>query len=57
VGLIKRDELLLYKDPVGLDLMRTLKSALDPQNLLNPGKVVALGEDSPPALPRSGAAR
>jgi FAD/FMN-containing dehydrogenase len=56
VGLIKRDELLLYKDPVGLDLMRTLKSALDPHNLLNPGKVVALGEDSPPALPRSGAA-
>ena len=30
IGLIKRDELLLYKDPVALDLMRTLKRALDP---------------------------
>jgi FAD/FMN-containing dehydrogenase len=51
VGLIKRDELALYKDPVALDLMRTLKGALDPRNILNPGKIVALGEDFPPALP------
>jgi FAD/FMN-containing dehydrogenase len=41
IGLIKRDELVLYKDPVALDLMRSLKQALDPQNILNPGKVVA----------------
>ncbi|MBL0404311.1 FAD-binding oxidoreductase [Microvirga aerilata] len=41
IGLIKRDELVLYKDPVALDLMRSLKRALDPQNILNPGKVVA----------------
>jgi FAD/FMN-containing dehydrogenase len=54
IGLIKRDELLLYKDPVAVDLMRTLKRALDPQNLLNPGKVVALVDDAPPALPRVG---
>ena len=40
IGLIKRDELLRYKDPVALDLMRTLKRALDPQNILNPGKVI-----------------
>jgi FAD/FMN-containing dehydrogenase len=51
VGLIKRDELARYKDPVALDLMKTLKRALDPQNLLNPGKVVALEGDLPPALP------
>jgi FAD/FMN-containing dehydrogenase len=51
VGLIKRDELVLYKDPVALDLMRTLKSALDPQNILNPGKVLALEADLPSALP------
>jgi FAD/FMN-containing dehydrogenase len=51
IGLIKRDELLHYKDPVALDLMRTLKRALDPQNILNPGKVLAIGEDAPPALP------
>jgi FAD/FMN-containing dehydrogenase len=51
IGLIKRDELLLYKDPVAIDLMRVLKRALDPQNILNPGKVVAVGENLPPALP------
>jgi FAD/FMN-containing dehydrogenase len=42
VGLIKRDELERYGDPVGLDLMRRLKGAVDPLNLLNPGKVIAL---------------
>jgi FAD/FMN-containing dehydrogenase len=40
VGLLKRDELLRYGDPVGLDLMRKLKAALDPNGILNPGKVV-----------------
>jgi FAD/FMN-containing dehydrogenase len=51
IGLIKRDELLRYKDPVALDLMRSLKSALDPDNVLNPGKVIAMGEGAPEALP------
>jgi FAD/FMN-containing dehydrogenase len=51
IGLIKRDEAALYKDPVGVDLMRTLKRAFDPQNILNPGKVVAIGEHLPAALP------
>ncbi|WP_336490565.1 FAD-binding oxidoreductase [Methylobacterium nigriterrae] len=51
IGLIKRDELQHYGDPVGLDLMRRLKAALDPQDLLNPGKVVALSDKPPPALP------
>ncbi|MBA9062104.1 FAD/FMN-containing dehydrogenase [Methylobacterium fujisawaense] len=40
VGLIKREELARYGDPVGLDLMRRLKAALDPEDLLNPGKVI-----------------
>jgi FAD/FMN-containing dehydrogenase len=40
IGLLKRDEILLYKDPVAVDLMRTLKRALDPNNILNPGKVI-----------------
>ena len=51
IGLIKRDELLRYKDPVAIDLMRTLKRSLDPHNILNPGKVVAVSQDAPPALP------
>ena len=54
VGLIKRDELVLYKDPVAVDLMRTLKRTLDPQNILNPGKVLALEADLPSGLPGSG---
>jgi len=51
IGLIKRDELRLYKDPVAIDLMHTLKRALDPHNILNPGKVVALEGELPAALP------
>jgi FAD/FMN-containing dehydrogenase len=51
IGLIKRDELVLYKDPVAIDLMRALKRTLDPKNILNPGKVVAVGDALPPALP------
>jgi len=53
IGLIKRDELAHYKDPVALDLMRAIKHTLDPHNLLNPGKVVAVGSDDPAALPGS----
>lgn len=41
IGLAKRDELPRYKDPVALALCRTLKTAIDPQNLMNPGKVLA----------------
>jgi len=54
IGLIKRDELAHYKDPVAIDLMHSLKRALDPQNILNPGKVVAVGDDLPPAFPKAG---
>jgi D-lactate dehydrogenase (cytochrome) len=40
VGVMKRDILPAFKDPVALDLMRTLKKTLDPNNILNPGKVL-----------------
>jgi len=40
VGVIKRDILQDYKDPVALDLMRGLKHLLDPNGILNPGKVL-----------------
>jgi FAD/FMN-containing dehydrogenase len=40
IGVMKRDLLPGVKDPVALELMRTLKRALDPNNILNPGKVV-----------------
>ena len=40
VGVMKRDILPAYKDPVALDLMRALKRTLDPNGILNPGKVL-----------------
>jgi FAD/FMN-containing dehydrogenase len=41
VGLAKVTELERYKSSVELDLMRTVKRALDPDGLMNPGKVLA----------------
>lgn len=40
VGLAKVDELRRYKSPVELDLMHSIKRTLDPQGLMNPGKVL-----------------
>jgi FAD/FMN-containing dehydrogenase len=40
IGQLKRDLLPEVKDKVALDLMRTLKRTLDPNNILNPGKVL-----------------
>ncbi|HZQ11190.1 MAG TPA: FAD-binding oxidoreductase [Pseudolabrys sp.] len=40
VGIMKRDILPEYKDPVAIDLMRALKRTLDPNGILNPGKVL-----------------
>jgi D-lactate dehydrogenase (cytochrome) len=40
VGALKRDLLPSVKDPVALELMKSLKRMLDPKNILNPGKVL-----------------
>lgn len=40
IGIAKRDRLPKVKDPVAIELMRTLKAALDPNGILNPGKVL-----------------
>ncbi len=40
IGQLKRDELRRYKTPLELELMTRIKSAFDPQGLLNPGKVL-----------------
>jgi FAD/FMN-containing dehydrogenase len=40
IGLLKRDELAARKSPVALQMMRSIKAALDPQNILNPGRVL-----------------
>jgi FAD/FMN-containing dehydrogenase len=40
IGQAKVAELERYEDPVALDLMRGMKAMLDPQGIMNPGKVV-----------------
>ena len=42
LGVMKRDEILRYKSVTEIETMRALKRALDPNNILNPGKVVAI---------------
>jgi len=40
LGTLKRDEIRQYKSDVELSLMKTIKQALDPLGLMNPGKVL-----------------
>jgi D-lactate dehydrogenase (cytochrome) len=40
IGVLKRELLPGVKDPVEMELMRSLKRALDPDGILNPGKVL-----------------
>ncbi len=40
IGVMKRDILPRYKSSEELDAMRALKKALDPKNILNPGKTI-----------------
>jgi FAD/FMN-containing dehydrogenase len=42
VGQLKLDGLRAHKGEVAHELMKTLKRALDPQNILNPNKVVSI---------------
>ncbi len=40
IGRMKRELLAKTKDPVELKLMKSLKATLDPNNIMNPGKVI-----------------
>ncbi len=41
IGSLKREKLEKHKSPVALGLMRSIKTALDPHNLFNPGRMLA----------------
>lgn len=41
IGRLKIDELVRIKSAVELDVMRRIKTALDPKGILNPGKLIA----------------
>jgi len=42
IGIDKIDELAHYRSRTELDIMRTIKRALDPKNIMNPGKILRL---------------
>ncbi len=42
IGRMRLDENMHYKSDVELDLMRAIKRALDPQDIMNPGKMIRL---------------
>ena len=40
IGQLKREEIKRYKSDIELGVMRSIKAALDPKGLMNPGKVI-----------------
>ena len=52
IGILKRDELPRYKPAVALDLMRAVKRALDPRDVMNPGKIFTPDEPRSETQPR-----
>ena len=40
LGQLKREEIKRYKSEIELNLMRSIKAALDPKGIMNPGKVI-----------------
>jgi len=40
VGQLKREDLVYFKSPVAVDLMRSFKRLLDPKGIMNPGKML-----------------
>lgn len=40
IGQLKRKELVAFKSPVALSLMKSIKQVFDPKNIMNPGKML-----------------
>ncbi len=47
IGYKRAAKLAHYTDPIELKLMKAVKLALDPKNIMNPGKVVSVNEEVP----------
>ena len=45
IGIVKKDKIGFNIDPATLDLMRSLKKTIDPNNILNPGKIFSFPGD------------
>ncbi len=60
IGQLKRDELAAIRPAIEIDLMRRIKRAFDPANIMNPGKVISFKAGrlrrSAPALRPAGTA-
>ena len=50
IGSLKREKLEKHKSPVALGLMRSIKAALDPHNMFNPGRMLAASAAEPQKL-------
>jgi len=46
IGRLKREELIRYKSPVALQLMHSIKQAIDPNGIMNRGKVLAAPDEA-----------
>jgi D-lactate dehydrogenase (cytochrome) len=54
IGALKQAELLHYKSALEIRMMQQIKQALDPANIMNPGKILArMANPASPALPAS----
>jgi FAD/FMN-containing dehydrogenase len=47
IGQMKLDDLVRLSDPVRINMLRAVKTALDPLGIMNPGKLVPLASISP----------
>ena len=40
VGILKKEDMLSYKTTIEISLMKALKTSIDPDNIMNPGKIL-----------------
>ena len=53
VGMLKREFLKFSRSAAEIEIMRAVKKALDPNGVMNPGKLLPQGREFPNSLPRA----